>query len=229
MRRQPVITISRQRGSGADEVAALVAEKLDIPLYDQQVLSRAAAEAGVSEVAMADAERSQGFLSRMLESLGRYAGMGVEGSVPIDFSSVSMLYTSADYRGVIEQVLRNIADAGAGVIIGHGGAQAALRRRSDVLHVFIHAPLEQRVRRIMMLRGIDREQARKDVEETDKGRTEFFRANYNVNWYDLRLYDLVVNTGGRDYGAVADEICLVAEQLADRGPAETPDTPPHRA
>jgi cytidylate kinase len=227
--RQPVITISRQRGSGADEVAALVSEKLGIPLYDQQVISHAAAEAGVSESAMHDAERSQGFLSRMLESLGRYAGMGVEGSVPIDFSSVSMLYTSADFRAVIEQVLRNIADSGPGVIVGHGGAQVALRRRADVLHVFIHAPMEQRIRRMMVWRGLSREEARRDVEETDKGRTDFFKVNYDVNWYDLRLYDLVVNTGGRTYEDVAEEICSVARLMEERSVHETPDAPPHRA
>ncbi len=227
--RQPVITISRQRGSGADEISALVAQKLNIPLYDQQVLSRAASESGVSEAAMEDAERSQGFLSRMLESLGRYAGMGVEGAVPIDFSSVSMLYTSADFRTVIEQVLRNIADSGAGVIIGHGGAQVALRRRPDVLHVFVHAPFEHRIRRMMLLRNIGRDEAKKDVEETDRERTEFFRTNYNVNWYDLRLYDLVVNSGGRDFDAVAQEICEVAIQTTDRAAADTPDHPSKHA
>jgi cytidylate kinase len=227
--RVPVITVSRQRGSGADEIAARVAQKLDVPLYDQQVLSRAAAESGVSETAMVDAERSQGFLSRMLESLGRYAGMGVEGSVPIDFSSVSMLYTSADFRAVIEQVLRNIADSGPGVIVGHGGAQVALRRRPDVLHVFLHAPMEQRIRRMMSLLGVDREAARKDVEQTDKGRTDFFRSNYDVNWYDLRLYDLVINTGGRTYEDTAEEICTVARRMADRAVHETPDSPPLRA
>ncbi len=223
--RQPVITISRQRGSGADEIAALVANRLDIPLYDQQVLSRAATEAGVSEAAMEDAERNQSFLSRMLESLGRYAGIGVEGSVPIDFSSVSMLYTSGDFRIVIEQILRNIADSGSGVIVGHGGAQVALRRRPDVLHVFIHAPIEQRIRRIMSLRNVGRDAAKRDVEETERERTDFFRTNYNVNWYDLRLYDLVVNSGGREYEAIADEICAVATQTSDRAAADAPDHP----
>jgi len=227
--RDPVITISRQRGSGADEIAALVAQQLNIPLYDQQVLSRAAAESGVSESAMADAERSQGFLSRMLESLGRYAGMGVEGSVPIDFSSVSMLYTSADFRAVIEQILRNIADSGPGVIVGHGGAQVALRRRPDVLHVFIHAPMENRIRRMMALRHLNREEAKKDVEQTDRERTEFFKNNYNINWYDLRLYDLVINSGPRQYQDVAEEICTVARMMPDRTLAETPDHPPLRA
>jgi cytidylate kinase len=220
--RQPVITISRQRGSGADDIALLVANKLQIPLYDNQVLSQAAAEAGVSEAAMLDAERNQSFLSRMLESLGRYAGVGVEGSVPMDFSSVSMLYTSGDFRAVIEEVLRSIADSGPGVIVGHGGAQVALRRRPDVLHVFLHAPKEFRVRRIMQLRGVGYEDAKRDVEETEKERTEFYRGNYNVNWYDLRLYDLVINTGGRTYEEVADEIVLVAREMPDRTFAEAP-------
>lgn len=224
--RQPVITISRQRGSGADDIATLVSQKLGIPLYDQQVISRAAQEAGVSETAMHDAERSQGFLSRMLESLGRYAGMGVEGSVPIDFSSVSMLYTSADFRTVIEQALRNIADSGPGVIVGHGGAQVALRRRPDVLHIFIHAPFEQRIRRMMSYANLDYDAAKKDVEQTDRGRTEFFRNNYDVNWYDLRLYDLVLNSGGRIYESVADEICLVAREMSERTVHDTPDPKP---
>jgi cytidylate kinase len=136
-----------------------------------------------------------------------------------------MLYTSADFRGVIEEVLRNIADSGPGVIIGHGGAQVALRRRPDVLHVFIHAPKENRIRRMMALLNTNYEAAKKDVEETERERTEFFRANYNVNWYDLRLYDLVINSGGREYTDVADEICAVARVTAERTHAEAPDHP----
>lgn len=221
--RQPVITISRQRGSGADEIAALVAQKLEIPLYDHQVISRAAREAGVSEAAIQGAARSQGFLTRLMDSLGRYAGMGVEGTIPADFSSSQMLFTSADYRAVIEQALCSIADSGAGVIVGHGGAQVALRRRPDVLHVFIHAPLEQRVHRIMAWQHVEYDQARKDCVETDKERTDFFRTNYNVNWYDARLYDLVINSGGHTWEQVAELICQVAREMPDRTVADTPD------
>jgi cytidylate kinase len=134
----------------------------------------------------------------------------------------AMLYTSADFRAIIEEVLRNIADSGPGVIVGHGGAQAALRRRPDVLHVFLHAPKEFRIRRIMQLRGVDHDEAKRDVEETEKERTDFFRTNYNVNWYDLRLYDLVINTVGRTYDEVADEIVLVARQMPDRTVTEAP-------
>ncbi len=85
--------------------------------------------------------------------------------------------------------------------------------------------MEQRIRRIMSLRSIDRETAKRDVEETDRERTEFFRVNYNVNWFDLRLYDLVINSGGREYEAIAEEICMVARQSTDRAAADAPDHP----
>jgi cytidylate kinase len=221
---QPVITISRQRGSGADDIAALVAHKLGIPLYDQQVISRAAREAGVSEETIEKAARSQGFLARLMENLGRYAGMGVEGAVPVDFSSVQMMYTSADYRAIIEEVLRKIAASGPGVIVGHGGAQVALRNRPDVLHVFLHAPLEYRIRRMMAWHHLDYEAAKRDCEESDRERTNFFRTNYNVNWYDLRLYDLVINTAGRTWESVAEEICRVAREKFAIPAADVSDT-----
>jgi cytidylate kinase len=217
--RRPVIAISRQRGSGAEEVGAIIARKLDIPFYDRQVLDRAAAEAGVSETAMVDAERNQSLLSRMLESLGRYAGVGVEGTVPMDLSSLSLLYTSGDFRLVIEEVLRKIADAGSAVIVGHGACQVALRRRPDVLHVFLHASRETRVRRIMFLRGVGYEEAKRDVEQADKDRTGYYQNNFNINWYDLRLYDLVLKTGTRSFEQIADEIVTVAHQMPEPAPA----------
>jgi len=112
---QPVITISRQRGSGADEIALLVAQRLGIPLYDQQVLAQAATAAGVSEETITTAARQQGFLSRMLEALGRCGLATTDGVTAGSFEPGPTLASSADYRAVIEQVLRRIADSGPGV------------------------------------------------------------------------------------------------------------------
>jgi cytidylate kinase len=224
---QPVITISRQRGSGADDIAVLVAQRLDIPLYDHQVIERAARAAGVSESVIASAERRQSFLSRMLESMSIYATPGLEAPVPSARGS-SLFSTSSDYRAVVEEVLRTIADSGPGVIVGHGGGQVALRGRSDVLHVFIHAPFEQRVERMMAYARLDRENAEKDVRREDRERTAFFKDNYGLNWYDLRLYDLVIDAGRRTYEEIAEEICLVAEELAEREPGDGLGAAPRR-
>jgi cytidylate kinase len=225
--RLPAITISRQRGSGADAIAALVAQQLRIPLYDRQVITRAAREAGVSPEAVVDAERTKGFLSRMLEALARTAVLSPDVPVVLpptpDALGGALVATSADVRAIIEQVLRQLADAGPAVIVGHGSGQVALRGRPDALHVFIHAPFAQRVARMMTYGRLSQEEAERDVEEVDRERTAFFKDVYDLNWYDLRLYDLVINSGGRSYAEVADEICRATGVQVGRAASAAPE------
>jgi cytidylate kinase len=209
---QPVITISRQRGSGADDIAALVAQTLGIPLYDHEVIAQAAREAGVSEATIAAAARHQGFVQRMLDSLNRVATLELGAPAPT-VGGASLLGTSADYRAIVEQVLRSIADSGPGVIVGHGGGQVALQGRADVLHVFIHAAFEQRVQRMMTYGQLDRKAAEQDVQREDRERTAFFKQHYGLNWYDLRLYDLVLDSSRRTYQELAADICSVVQLL----------------
>lgn len=205
----PVITISRQRGSGADDIALLVAQTLRVPLYDRQVLTRAADEVGVDETTIATSERRQNLLSRILEELGRYGSLGMGAPSP-SFSEPSALIASPDFRAVVEQVVQGLAAAGPCIIVGHGGAQVALRDRPDVLHVFTHAPSEQRVQRMMAYGGLDRAAAEKDVHEGDRERRAYFKDYYGIDWYDVRLYDLAINTAGRAYADVAAQICEAA-------------------
>ena len=205
----PVITISRQRGSGADDIAVIVAQTLGVPLYDRQVLAEAAQAAGVDETTIATAERRQSLLVRIFEELGRFGALG-SGAPSPSFGEPSVLIASLDFRAVVEQVLQGIAAAGPCVIVGHGAAQVALRGRPDVLHVFLHAPFEQRVQRMMVYGKLDRAAAEKDVREADRERSAFFKDYYGINWYDLRLYDLVLNTAGRTFTDVAAEICAAA-------------------
>jgi cytidylate kinase/L-amino acid N-acyltransferase YncA len=189
----PVVTIARQLGSGGEEVAAQVAERLGIPLLDQEIISRAAQTAGVSEQALRSAERSSSLLSRMLENLGKFGTAGAEGATVEGFSSVAMLTTSADFRALLERVLRDVAAAGPAVVIGHAG-QVALRDTPGTLHAFLHAPVEYRSARHARAEGISMEKAQKEIEESDRERVRFYQSAYHVNWYDLRLYDLVVDT-----------------------------------
>lgn len=189
----PVVTIARQLGSGGEEVAAQVAERLGIPLLDHEIISRAAQEAGVSEEALRSAERSSSLLSRMLENLGKFGTAGAEGASVEGLSSVALLTTSSDFRALLERVLRDIAASGPAVIIGHA-AQIALRDTPGTLHCFVHAPVEFRAARLARAEGISLQKARKEIEESDRERVKFFQTAYHVNWYDLRLYDVVIDT-----------------------------------
>lgn len=212
----PVVTIARQHGSGGDEVATLVAERLGVPLLDREIISRAAQTAGVSEQALQGAERHSSLLSRMLESLGKFGTAGAEGAAIEGLSSTALLTTSADFRGLLQQVLQDTAAAGPAVILGHAG-QIALRNTAGTVHVFIHAPLEYRAARLARDEGIPTQQARAAIEESDRERVRFFQSAYQVSWYDLRLYDVVADTSLLGVHGAADIIADLARRAATVG------------
>lgn len=227
----PVVTISRQLGSGGDEIAALVAQRLGVPLLDREVISRAAQVAGVSEDALRAAERHTSLLSRMLESLGKFgAAGGGEGVALEGLSSTMLLTTSADFRALLERVLREIAATEPAVILGHA-AQIALRDMPGTLHVFIHAPAEFRAAHLARVEGVPLAQARREIEASDRERVRFYQSAYHVNWYDLRLYDLALDTSVIGLHRAAELIAEVARQCcaAPPEPTLTPAGPPGRA
>jgi len=87
-----------------------------------------------------------------------------------------------------------VARKGQGIVIGHG-SQFLLRDFSCALHVLIHAPLGQRVHRIMEQQSIDQETAEILVEKNDNAQKGFFQYAFNMQWDDPTLYDLVINPG----------------------------------
>ena len=209
-----VITLSRQRGSGGDTIAALVAQDLQIPLYDQQVLARAAEQAGVSQDFVA-AAGDPARLRRPAAGDARPQRRVLAGHTRRPVAAAATGEPARDTRRPARQHRAGhprLAERGPAVIVGHAAGQVALRDRPDVLRVFIHAPLEQRVQRMMTYGQLSRADAEQDVRQHDEDRTTFFHRNYDLDWYSLRLYDLTINAGGRQYADVAAEMCQVARE-----------------
>ena len=147
-----VITVSRQVGSDGEEVARMLAEKIWAPFLDREIISRAAALAGVSEETVQEAERAQSFLDRMVELLGRYP-VAAELGAPMPDLPATPALTVDTYRKLIEDVIHSVAEKGPAVILGHGG-QMVLRDNPDVLRVFVCAPLERRIAYMMTREGL---------------------------------------------------------------------------
>ena len=217
----PVVTIARQLGSGGDEVAAEVASRLGVPLLDREIIARAAQQAGVSEEALQNAQRSSSLLGRMLESLGKFGTAGGEGVALEGFSSSSMLTTSADYRALVEQVLRDMATSGPCVILGHVG-QVALRDAAGVLHVFVRASAEYRASRLSRTQRMPLQRAKHEIEANDRDRVRFYRTAYQLDWYDLRLYDAVVDTELLGLEGAVEVIVDLAQRAMHAPVAERP-------
>ncbi|GIW13802.1 MAG: hypothetical protein KatS3mg062_1241 [Tepidiforma sp.] len=188
-----VVTISRQVGVAGEEVAQAVASRLGFRYVDYQVIQEAAAEAGVSPETVSEAEHTPSLLTRILEALARNPGMPAAGwADPVPLTT-SPLYTSADYRRFLENVIRDLAERGQCVIVGHA-AQVILRDRPDTVRVLVTGSPTFRARRIMRGMGVDEKEALKIIERTDGERLEYFRRFYDAGWLTPSTYDLCINT-----------------------------------
>ena len=143
-----VVTFTVQTGSDGNEIARAVSVKLGYRYYDREVVSQAASLAGVSPETIASAERWPSFIERMLEHFARATALSdtaVPGS-PVATPPV-LTMTSADYRALIEQVVRELASRGDCVIVGHA-AQIILREEPGVFKVLVHGSAEKRTARL---------------------------------------------------------------------------------
>ena len=136
----PIITVGRQYGSGGRYVAKLLAERLQIPFYDKELLAEAAKDSGICEEVMENYDEKQerkSFFSMFSGFQGRGdAGMYLE--MPLN------------HRIFLAQfdTIRRIADEGPCVIVGRC-ADYVLRDHENVINVFIKDGDEQRIKRII--------------------------------------------------------------------------------
>lgn len=209
-----LITVTRQLGSNGDQLAAALAQALNIPLIERQIVESAASSAGVAVDAMDEAEKAPTFVERMLEYLGQHAG----GFDPLtDFTMEGGAggtgLTSDAYRHLVEQVLHRTAESSDAVIVGHG-ASVVLRDLPGVFRVLVCAPVRTRAQRLQEFEHISFETAEAKVREDDKRRTDFFQLYYKVLWTNPAVYDLCINTARVDVSTAVDIVKAAHAQVA---------------
>ncbi len=166
-----LITISQSIGSMGMLIAHQVGKALNLDIYDDEKLKAKALELGLHTQKLDSlAEKAPGFFSRY-------------------FSKRPEIY-----QDILETVIYEVSRKNQGIVIGHG-SQFLLRDFSCALHVLIHAPLEQRLHRIMEQQKLDQDTAEKMVEKSDNAQKGFFQYAFNMQWDDPTLYDLVINPG----------------------------------
>ena len=92
------------------------------------------------------------------------------------------------------EAIRNLADEGDAVFIGRC-ADYVLRKRSDLVRVFITADLPSRIQALMEHGDVTEEQAKKIIKDEDKNRASYYRYYTDQTWGDANLYDLCLNEG----------------------------------
>lgn len=179
-----IITISREFGSGGRFIGENVAKKLGIACYDKDIINQIAEKSGFSpEYIQENAELSPP------KGLFAYAFSGRD----ITGKSVEDMVYEAQRNVILE-----IAEKEDCVIIGRN-ADFILKGRDDVLNVFIHGDMPQKVQRICKLYNVAETDAVKLINETDKRR----RANYNFyteqKWGMAGNYTLSLNSSVLGY------------------------------
>jgi cytidylate kinase len=203
----PAITISRTFGSGGTEVGFLVARQLGWRFCDRSILRQTAQTLGLSSASLRyQEERRCGFLDRLL-SLIAITSPEVPFIPPLD-----MPIYSRELFEVERNVMRCLVNNAPAVLVGRGGF-VALKDRPATLHVRIQADLPFRMQ-FLVDRGkaADLESARKAIELSDRNRAAFIREVSGLDWFDPRLFDLVLDTS-RD-GIEACSVRLVEEAMA---------------
>lgn len=187
MKKSWVITICREFGSGGLEVAQQLAQRMNIPYYDRDIVDHVVENTNLDrQTVVAHEEKPEkGFL------YGR-------GWYREDPSLVMPVHTRI-YESQCD-FIRNTAGKGPCVFVGRC-ADYVLGECPNVMtvvSVFIRADLEKRIPRVMRLYGIGEPEARKLILKTDKIRAKYYTAHTGREWGAVDNYQLIVDTG--DFG-----------------------------
>jgi cytidylate kinase len=189
-----VVCVSGPDGAHMQEIAHGLADRLGFQLVDEAIVSRAAAEAGVDPTVVADVEKRQSFIDRLLGAFATssdasafvFAGGG-------GFLATEGIPLTEELRELIRAAIEETADRGNVVIVAHA-ASHALGARDDVLRVLVTASAAVRSRRLGEEQGLSEDEATKAVEESDAGRADYLRRFYGAKDELPTDYDVVVNT-----------------------------------
>jgi cytidylate kinase len=195
-----VITLSREIGSGGEEIARRVCDVLKYRYFDKQLMLEAAAGLGLPRDHVVDYSEDryqvQNFFARLFRSGPRPVKtfpvelMDAAGNVTLTDATVN----EERYVDLIKNAIWAAHTAGDVVIIGRGG-QAVLQDRADVLHVRVVAPLAVRVERLQRVEKTSLDEAQQKISRQDRATAEYLARFFGIRWDDSTLYHLVVNTG----------------------------------
>jgi cytidylate kinase len=190
-----IVTIEREYGCGGGEIAQSLAMQLGWKLWDQLLTEEIARLANCPKaVVEVREERTDPLYYRLFKSFLRGS---YEGSLNAHKLNV---VDSESILKITERVVQHAAQTGNSVIVGRG-SQHFLGKRPDTLRVFLYAPRENKVRRLLA-RGKSEDEALQLVDTVDRERHDFIQKYFHVEWPDRAVYHTMINTGIGDQAVV---------------------------
>lgn len=167
-----IITIAREHGSQGKQIGKMVAEKLNIPFYYKELTALAAQESGLSKEFISELNQNS---PKVLHDL--------------------YLSTTVVQQAVVAQdrIIKKIADNGTCVIVGRA-ADYVLRDYENVVKVFIYAPKDFRVSKVMEMYGDTQTEAVSNIKRSTEARSAYYKNISGLEWGNPHNYDLCIDS-----------------------------------
>lgn len=167
-----IITIAREHGSSGKQIGKLVAERLEIPFYYKEMTALAAQESGLDKEFISDINKNA---PQVLQEL--------------------YLSTKVVQHAIVAQhkIIEKIAEHGSCVIVGRA-ADHVLKDHDHVIRIFIYAPAEYRIQKVMEVYGDTRAAAEQNIRRSDDARAAYYRGISGHIWGDRHNYDLLIDS-----------------------------------
>jgi cytidylate kinase len=182
-----IITVEREYGSGAGEIARELATRLGWKLWDHELTEEIAKQ---SHVECAAVEKMEERIDSTFRRLAKVFWRGsYERAMPL---SEEQAFDADCFVATGKEVMTQVAAAGNCVIVGRG-APYFLREEPNAFHVFCYAPNAEKVRRLREI-GKSEKEAEDLIDTIDRDRIIFVKHYFNADWPTRSLYHLMLNT-----------------------------------
>ncbi|MBQ8655582.1 MAG: cytidylate kinase-like family protein [Prevotella sp.] len=179
-----IICIGRQLGSGGHDIGRMLALDFAAKYYDRELLNLAAKESGFSEKFFEQNDEHRGFMRSLFHLHAPH--MSDDNFYQNNFSQEGLFKFQSD-------AIRKAAQEGSCVFVGRC-ADYVLRDQTRMVTIFITAPLDYRIRKVMERDGIDRVAAQKKIEQGESRRANYYNYYTSKKWGHAESYDLCIDS-----------------------------------
>jgi len=185
MKKDYVITIGRQLGSGGRIIGEKLAAQLGISYYDKELIQIASQESGLGKEYFEQADEKKG--------LSVFGGLfGLRGTMADEPFSTDYLNNETLFT-IQSDVIRKLAEKGSSLFVGRC-ADYVLSGNPRCLNIYVSADIDDRIKRIAELQKLTVDKARDYIEKADKKRAGYYNYFSNKVWGVAESYHLCVNS-----------------------------------